>query len=134
MQPTGGTKKVRKCAYCEKELYGREDQKYCNVNCKNNFNSRLRSEFRAAMHPKLPEVIKAIKRNYEILVGYQLQEGKEITVKAEELRKKGFKRQFCTNVNDYDKRRIWKCCMDLCWFEVGENYVYLTRMTSQGSI
>jgi len=39
---------------------------------------------------------------------------KRITVKTEELRKKGFKKDFCTSVYDHHRGKIWTYCIDLC--------------------
>lgn len=54
------------CRYCEKQLYGRAGKIFCNVDCKNNYNSHLRSVQRSTENELFPKVITAIKKT----IGY----------------------------------------------------------------
>lgn len=108
------------CRYCEKELHGRQGKIFCNVDCKNNYNSRIRSKLRSEETKLFPEVIKTIKQNYRILLRYQLdklEEGKEIHIKKTELRQLGFDHRYCTGAAIENDRKLWKCCFAFCWHE-----------------
>jgi len=108
------------CRYCGKELYGRLGKMFCNVDCKNNYNSRIRSAQRAEENKRFPEVIKTIKNNYRILTNYKLEElspGGTLTRPKSELRALGFDDRYCTGaVLDYNEK-LWKCCFTFCWHE-----------------
>ena len=113
------------CRYCEKELHGRAGKIFCNVDCKNNFNSRIRATKRAEENKLFPDVIKAIKNNYRILLNYDLKPGDpgESMIKKTELKSLGFDPRFCTSAV-IQNNRLWKCCFAFCWNEE-ENYFNL---------
>ena len=118
-QQTATTEKTQ-CRYCEKELHGRTGKMFCNVDCKNNYNSRIRSVKRAEENKLFPEVIKTIKNNYRILLGYNLSsitENEYITINKDELRSKGFDHRYCTGASIDTEQKLWKCCFAFCWHE-----------------
>lgn len=108
------------CAYCQKQLHGRLGKIFCDVACKNNFNSRIRAKFRALENELFPLPIKKIKNNYRVLSQHyaaRLQEGKEIMVKKDELWALGFDYRYCTGASLDRNRSLWKCCFSYCWHE-----------------
>lgn len=113
------------CRYCEKEVHGRMGKIFCNVDCKNNYNSRIRAAKRAEENKLFPDVIKTIKNNYRILLSYKLHElrsTESILVEKSELKEKGFDHRYCTGAAmDFDKK-LWKCCFAFCWQEE-KNYI-----------
>lgn len=120
------------CNYCGKQLHGRAGKKYCNVDCKNNFNSRIRSELRAKETEFFPKAFKQIKTNYRILMDYKtpLENGNGLYLETRELLEQGFDPAFCTNAYvDYWKK-FWKCCHEYYWHETG---TYITIRYHQGS-
>jgi len=122
MEPTSATKQEKPlCNYCGKQLYGREGKKYCNVDCKNNYNSNIRSELRAKENEFFPKAFKQIKTNYRILLDYKtsLESGNGLHMETKELLKRGFDPAFCTNAHiDYWKK-FWRCCHEYYWHETG---------------
>ncbi len=87
------------CNYCGKQLHGRVGKKYYNVDCKNNFNSRIRSELRSKENEFFPKAFNQIKVNYRILHTYRekLEVGNGLYMEMKELVKFGFDPDFCTN-------------------------------------
>lgn len=113
-------KQVTNCGYCEKQLHGRKGKLFCDVNCKNNFNSRIRAKSREQENELFPIPIQKIKNNHRILSKHylvRLQKETEITVKKEELRALGFDHRYCTGATLESNRDLWKCCFDFCWKE-----------------
>jgi hypothetical protein len=109
---------ARTCEYCGRLISGRLDRKFCDVNCKNNFNSRLRSAFRAGVHPNAAQILKRIKVNYEILLKHQVQKIEKDTItyiNKEQLVNDGFDPRFFTSITTDKWGEIWKCCFD-CGF------------------
>ncbi|SER90953.1 hypothetical protein [Pedobacter rhizosphaerae] len=108
------------CRYCEKPLLGRAGKIFCNVDCKNNYNSRIRSAQRAEENKRFPQVIQTIKNNYRILLQYDLanlKEGEVKHVRKDELRSLGFDHRYCTGAVIENVRELWKCCFEFCWKE-----------------
>lgn len=130
-------KDVKKCEYCGKPIKGREDKKYCNVDCKNNFNSRVRAEFRAGAHPNAPLILKAIKTNYEILLKHHLtgmEKDEAIQLEKSELVKKGFNDRFFTSIHTDSWGNQWKCCFDCAFREMENGQLELAHFPLQASL
>lgn len=110
------------CAYCEKEIHGREGKIYCDVDCKNNFNARIRAEKRAMENQLFPKVVTQMKKNHRILINYKLHEleaDKTISVHSDELRKQGFDPRFCTGADYRQQKGLIKYCFDYAWIKQG---------------
>jgi len=111
---------ITRCAYCEKIVHGRKGKLFCDVNCKNNFYSRIRAKSREQEDKLFPLPLKKIKNNYRILVKYysvKLHKEKVIMVKKDELRSLGFDHRYCTGAALDSNRNLWKCCFNFCWKE-----------------
>ena len=119
------------CNYCGKQLYGREGKKFCNVDCKNNFNSNIRSALRAKENEFFPKAFKQIKTNYRILLDSKesLEFSNGIYMETKELLKQGFDPSFCTNAREDYWKKLWKSCHEFYWHEEG---TYITIRYHQG--
>jgi hypothetical protein len=125
------------CAYCGTEIrHGREGKIYCNVDCKNNFHAKVLASKRAKENQVFPEVIEQLKKNYRILLNYDIHELKNNTerlIEFEELYKQGFDRNVCTGVYTDPLNRLYKVCFDYKWSEYSEGiYVSLYPAKNQG--
>lgn len=109
----------RNCIYCGKRIQGRSEKKFCNVDCKNNYNSRLKAEIKAKGASNQKETINTIKNNYQILLGYKAEENvltvNQVTEK--ELLERGFNPDFFTSCIQQSGNRLWKCCFDICYLQ-----------------
>jgi len=110
------------CNYCGKQLYGREGKKYCNVDCKNNYNSRIRSGLRAKETAFFPKAFDQIKLNYRILVNQNIAENQRIIfLEGKTLKQLGFDPEFCTNAYVDYSNRLWRSCNNYYWLQEGDN-------------
>lgn len=103
------------CENCGKALFGRTDKRFCHDSCRNEFNRKKRAAEQIAEYENLPEILKIIKRNHEILKTYKLEQsdpGDTITVSRSELLNKGYHFKFFTSLGMYMKGKIWKFCFD----------------------
>lgn len=130
MAPKPETKQPAKkhCAYCEKEIHGRDGKIYCNVDCKNNFNARILAAKRARENQVFPKAIAQLKKNYRILSNYnihELEKGKEIYIDFEELYKQGFNSSIITGTYSDPLNRLYKRCFDYKWTEYSEG-IYIS--------
>lgn len=120
---------TKDCLYCGKALAGREDKRFCNIDCKNNHHSRHRAELRAKEHPNTSAILAIIKNNYKILLTYQLDatdKGSMILVPRTELTSKGFDERFYTSTF-IELKETWHCCFDCAWLDQPENFVLTYR-------
>ncbi|SFH33753.1 hypothetical protein [Pedobacter insulae] len=114
---------IRYCRQCEKQLYGRLDQVYCNDYCRNTFNKQKAIRERVEPHPNQKAIFKIIQRNYEILMKLY---PKPIHPNRYERTSKiwmprDFRPEFFTGIRRIDSQ-IWYVCFDRGWQLVGGEY------------
>ena len=125
---------VLECAHCGKKLHGRSDKRFCNDDCRNRFNRYQRQQARGADHPNLPQILKLIKANYEILKKSGPKEENTHTFGEHGgITSTGINPKFYTStvrMND----QTWYCCFDYCWRESDEGYWEIGWYPEQASI
>lgn len=87
-----------RCEYCDKELFGRSDKKYCNDECRNKANSNKRKRESWGDDKHIYEITRDLKRNRTILksTGAFLDETKIVT--RGWLLDKGYNFEYYTNI------------------------------------
>lgn len=116
-----GTTEIRYCNQCEKQLYGRADQVYCNDTCRNTFNKQKEKQAKTPPHPKEKEIFAIIRRNYDILKRLSpkgIHPGHELTKSLDNLPVQ-FNKNFFTGMTEA-KEGIWHLCFDRGWREKGK--------------
>ena len=110
------------CENCGKPLFGRTDKRFCNDTCRNTFNREKNLKQLRDAHENLPEIFRAIKKNYQILqdIGLARIRSKNYYVSKAELIKEGFNFRFCTSACLDRDNMIWKFCFEYGWTEWGE--------------
>ena len=104
------------CENCGRELFGRIDKRFCNDNCRNDFNRKKKQQDIQKANENIPEILKIIKRNYEILLSFgAIEEGSEIFLPKETLLKKGFNFKFFTSI---DSKKEYQYCFERGWREL----------------
>jgi hypothetical protein len=132
MELKSDTEISKPCENCGRELYGRTDKRFCNDNCRNEFNRRKKQEELAKTNESMPEILKVIRRNYEILLSYgEIESGTEIFVKKIALEEKGFNFKFYTSV-DFNNEQ-YRFCFERGWKEV-DGTVYIRDDLGQAAI
>lgn len=128
---------ARKCDFCERPIKGRPDKRFCNVDCKNNFNSRLRSAFRAGVHPNAQQIIRIIRTNYELLLKQgltSLEKGASYDIDKGKLVKKGFDERFFTSITTDKWGNLWKCCFDCGFRDLEGGEIELAHFPRQADL
>jgi len=103
------------CENCGKALFGRTDKRFCNDSCRNEFNRKKRAAQHIEEYENLPEILKIIKKNHEILKLYKLENtdpGTIISVDRAELLGKGYHFKFFTSLQHDKHGKLWKFCFD----------------------
>jgi len=122
----------KRCENCGEQIVGRTDKRFCDTYCKNTFNSNRRKAEAIELHENADEILKIIKRNYEILKSYQKAkfiEGETIYFKKEDLEKDGVNQNFFTSIW-IDRDQIWKFCFERGWMISGD-FCYVTDRDEQ---
>lgn len=117
------------CENCSKPLFGRTDKRFCNDSCRNNYNRNKRSQEKIAEHENLPEILKVIKRNYQILKSTNkslLNYNERISVPISELNAKGFNFKFITSIHK-DSEELWMFCFERGYRIEGSHCIILDR-------
>lgn len=126
----------KECLYCAKALAGREDKRFCNVGCKNNYHSKSKTEINAKGHPNTSEIIKIIKQNYKILLSYkdQITSHSSLWFDNRAMHQRGFNPKFYTSVYHDSKKNMWLCCFDICYRQDGKDNYKLMLSNQQAEI
>jgi hypothetical protein len=120
LKPIGKT-----CEYCEKVLHGRVDMRFCNDTCRNQFNRRKRSQNKIHPHKNAADIVKIIKRNYEILkegIPGQLREDEFIQCGTSELMQSGLNLKYYTGSFSLGNQQ-WYCIFDRCYCISGDTTI-----------
>lgn len=124
MQVKSDSQTQPKCENCNKELFGRIDKRFCNDNCRNEFNRKKKQLEIQKQHDNLPEILKIIKNNYAILKSYGPLKDSEYIIEVErtELLRKGFNFKFFTSTAQHHNNQ-YKFCFERGWTECGYDYI-----------
>lgn len=114
---------TRYCRQCEKQLYGRIDQVYCNDNCRNTFNKNKAKQKKIEPHPNQKAIFKIIKRNYDIMQRAYPNPIRPERYEYVPLHKmdKDFDPDFFTSIHQ-TSTGLWYVCFDRGWQVIGERY------------
>lgn len=82
----------KECLYCNKQLVGRTDKKFCDPQCKSSYQYQQSKEQPERFYNKVDNQLKL---NRKILKEYN--KGGKVTVRAEVLKAKGFNPNFFTH-------------------------------------
>lgn len=115
---------IRYCRQCEKQLYGRADQVYCNDTCRNTFNKQKERQAKTPPHPKEKEIFALIRRNYDILKRLTpkgIHPGHELTKSLDQVSAQ-FNKNFFTSISE-TKEGTWYLCFDRGWRMEGGRFI-----------
>ena len=123
---------IRYCRQCEKQLYGRADQMYCNDTCRNTFNKLKEKEAKTPPHPNEKEIFAIIRRNYDILKRLSpkgIHPGHQLSRSSNNLPPQ-FNKNFFTSITETEEG-TWYICFDRGWREKGQS-ILLKDFSNKG--
>jgi len=88
------------CLQCEKKLSGRSDKKFCNDTCRNLYNRNRKKNAPEWRSDKEEGIIKAIKKNYDILKNASTFKTFPFTYSRHEMLDQGFHFKFHTSIRE----------------------------------
>ena len=111
----------RLCLDCREKLNGRSDKKFCDDQCRSNFNNRQQSENTEFMR----RVNSILKRNRRIL--QELNPAGKIKLSRKKLLAKGFNFEFFTNIYTTQTGNNYYFCYESGYLMLDHDEVLLVR-------
>ena len=112
---------VRLCLDCKGELRGRSDKKFCDDQCRSNYNNRQLSENTSYMR----QVNSILKRNRRIME--ELNPDGKIKISRKKLLTKGFNFEYFTNIYQTQTGRKYYFCYESGYLLLDNDEVLLVR-------
>jgi hypothetical protein len=111
----------RFCLDCQAELKGRADKKFCDDQCRNNYNNKLKSEDGESVR----KINQILNKNRKILKEFA--DGDKL-IKTDLLVKKGFDFDYHTHYHLSNSGMVYICCYDNCYLiDANEDVVFLQQ-------
>lgn len=111
------------CHYCDKELYGRSDKKFCNDFCRNSYNRQRRKNRKEELSPEAQRTLRLIRKNFDILQNLRYTRQIPCVVEKAYLIDLGFTFKFCTSIYQTQKGEIWHYCFEYGWKETPDHKI-----------
>lgn len=115
----------KKCLYCQKNLKGRIDKKFCDDYCRNNHNNQQKST--NILHPIVRNINQALLKNRKIL--QEVLPDTEDMAKAnyEKLIQKGFQFKYHTHTYANKKGQTYFFCYEYGYLLLENNWYLIVR-------
>ena len=110
---------IRKCKSCGEPLVGRSDKKFCDDQCRNTFNSKIKRENEEFML----SINKHLRINRKILK--QLNPEGKTTIRKEYLSQLGFNFRYFTHTYKSKGGNVYKFCYEYGYFEIDADKVLI---------
>lgn len=113
---------TRYCLECNTEVRGRIDKKFCSDYCRNAYNNRLNKDSKNLVR----NINNRLRKNYRILDGFDLKDGKTRTTKTR-LLDKGFDFEYITNLYTTKKGTTYYFVYDLGYLPLDNDYYMIVK-------
>jgi hypothetical protein len=114
---------TKTCLTCDKPLKGRNDKKFCDDFCRNNYNNQLKS----IINSQVKDINSTLAKNRRILKGL-LPEAKEtVTVNKEKLQKLGFHFKYITHTHVTKTGKTYYYCYDHGYLPLENDWYLIVR-------
>jgi hypothetical protein len=110
----------KECLHCGKELLGRADKKFCDKQCRNDYNNTQNG----LSNNYIRKVNRIIKKNRNILADL-CPIDKSIKVTQRELSKQGFSFEYFTNTYTTKADKTYYFCYEYGYLDLGNGYFAL---------
>lgn len=114
------------CMDCGEKIKGRSDKKFCNDQCRNNFNNKQNSEEKEMVR----KVNSILKRNRKILAQSIPAEGKTKITKTR-LIEKGFSIRYHTHTYITQKGSVYNFCYEFGYLVLDGDWLMLVKRNTE---
>jgi len=108
----------KSCLDCGEPLIGRADKKFCNDQCRNNYNNRLNSDLSIAVR----KINNILRKNRRILS--ELNPSGKVTVHKDKLTNRGFNFEYFTHIYTTQKGHMYRFVYEYGYLPL-ENDLYM---------
>lgn len=112
----------RLCLECGTEIHGRSDKKFCSDHCRNAYNNRVDKHSKNLVR----NINNRLRKNYKILSGYPLNDGKARTTRMR-LLDKGFDFDHITNLYTTKKGTTYYFVYDMGYLPLDNDYYMIVK-------
>lgn len=109
----------KNCLYCGDQLIGRTDKKFCNDQCRNNFNNQLNSDSSALVR----RINNTLRKNRRILS--DLNPSGKTSVHKEKLINQGFNFNYYTHTYTTQKGTIYRFVYEYGYLQLDNDFYIL---------
>jgi hypothetical protein len=109
------------CLSCGEILLGRSDKKFCDDQCRSNYNNKANSDVTSTMR----NINNALRKNRRILKALT-PEGKA-RVSRQKLTDKGFSFKYYTHTHTTQKGSTYMLCYDYGWLPIDTDYIMIIK-------
>jgi predicted nucleic acid-binding Zn ribbon protein len=117
------------CEDCGKEIKGRSDNRFCDDTCRNNFNRKKRQAEQFPITDDALEIIRTIKRNYQLLKNKNLAQDESTFQLVENQLTKGFNPNYFTSILEVDGELYYFCFES--GFRIADGIIYIIERPEQ---
>ena len=110
----------RLCLHCEKELIGRADKKFCDRQCRNDYNNTQNS----ASNNYIRKVNRIIKNNRNILESL-CPKDRSVKVHLKDLSSQGFSFEYFSNTYTTKAEKTYYFCYEYGYLNLADDYYAL---------
>lgn len=114
------------CLECGEPIKGRADKKFCDDQCRSNYNNKLNSEVTAGMR----NINNVLRKNRKILESAVYNDGKGRISKSK-LTELGFNFKYFTHTYTTQKGTIYKLCYDYGYMPVENDYYVVVKFEKE---
>jgi phosphatidate phosphatase PAH1 len=125
----------KSCNHCKRPLHGRSDQRFFNDTCRNTYIRIKLKEQKLAAHENAPEIIKIIKKNYDLLKSLHKQPltREMLSIPAKKLQKENFNPKFYTSSFTDEQGTTWNCLFEHC-YAIGDESAFVQDFPIQAEL
>lgn len=113
---------MKTCLDCGEPVKGRADKKFCNDQCRNNYNNRLNADTSTLMR----NINNLLRRNRRILEELLPPDGKGV-VSKKRLTEKGFNPEFHTHTYTTQKGDVYRFCYEYGYLSLDADKCMLVK-------
>ncbi|PIE50569.1 MAG: hypothetical protein CSA38_02935 [Flavobacteriales bacterium] len=114
---------MKKCLNCEKELKGRSDKKFCDNDCRNEYNNTKNRDVNKTMR----NINNRLRKNRRILSDLIPKDEEMGKVHQDKLHQKGFDFNYFTHLYTTKKGKVYHFVYDLGYLNLGENWFLIVK-------
>ena len=114
---------TKNCLNCDKLLKGRNDKKFCDDFCRNNYNNQLKS----IINNQVKDINSTLAKNRSILKGLLLETKETATANKEKLQKLGFHFKYITHTYVTKTGKTYYYCYDHGYLPLENDWYLIVR-------